>query len=119
MSQSDFDDVLLDHAVDFLQSHLGSPRLPGRHWLLEHCAAHLRRQHNIGATAAQDIAIRAYGKVSSVGVREYFDLSRSTSSVIALRDPGTGLIRMVTVADLLRMIGPARHAPPRLVATTH
>jgi hypothetical protein len=119
MSPIDLDDMLLDQAVDYLQRHLGSPRLPGRSWLLEHCAARLRQYHDIGAAAAQDIAIRAYGKVTCDGVREYFDLSRSTSNVIALRDPGTGLIRMVTVADLLRLIGPARHAPPRLVATTH
>jgi hypothetical protein len=80
--------------------------------------ADLRRSHDISQQHAEDIAIRAYGEVSSTGVREYVDLSRTTSSLITLRDPGTGLMRMLTVADLLRLIGPARPPRPRLV-TTH
>lgn len=118
MSQMDFDDTLFNQALSFLRAGIASHRLPGRRSLLQRCAEHLRQHHDISVICAEDVTIRAYGEVASAGVREYVDLSRTTSHVITLRDPGTGMMRMLTVADLLRLIGPARHAPPRLV-TTH
>lgn len=118
MSDAQFDEVLFNDALAYLQRNHAEFLTAGRVQVLVRCVVDLQRRHEISRQHAEDIAIRAYGEVSSSGVREYVDLSRTTSHLITLRDPATGVMRMLTISDLLSLIGPARVPKPKLV-TTH
>lgn len=117
MSHQQFDDALFEQAIAFLQQHQAQHLAGQRHLLVQRCVAHLRQRHDISRRTAEDVALRAYGEVSSRGVHEYVDLDRTTAHMVTLRDPRTGLMRMLTVADLLQLIGPAQ--PPLRLVTTH
>lgn len=120
MSNNDMDTTFFNHAVGFLQRHRAQHLAGDRRSLLSRAVADLRARHDLSMERAEDIVIRAYGEVEAASQREYIDVSRTTSSVLTIRDPGTGIMRVLTVGDLLRLIGPARHAPPRLVhVATH
>jgi hypothetical protein len=120
MSNNDMDTTYFNQAVGFLQRHRAQHLAGDRRTLLNRAVADLRDRHDLSLAKAEDVVIRAYGEVESANHREYIDVSRTTSSLVIIRDPGTGIMRVLTIGDLLRLIGPARHEPLRLVhAATH
>jgi len=71
--------------------------------LVKRCCAHLMTTTGITESAAQHYAMHALAELQARHVPAYFDISHSTSYVMRVVDPTTGLAYALTASDVLQI----------------
>jgi hypothetical protein len=108
-------DVLRGHALQQLRDlHLGH----GRDEVMRQvdaCSAHLVARFVISGELAADIALQAWAEIEGKRGQAHFDLEASTPYLVFITDNITGQRRAISVADLLRILGPRTAARPGAV----
>jgi hypothetical protein len=84
--------------------------------LIKRCCAHLMASTGITESAAQHYTMHALAELQAKHVPAYFDISHSTSYVVRVIDPTTGLAYALTASDILQMARVQTESNPRNTA---
>ncbi|OZI26835.1 hypothetical protein CAL26_05850 [Bordetella genomosp. 9] len=100
-------DFISDQAYQFVRLELenGTPK-PGLqdNLMLERCVSHLMALCSCSKHTAETHAARAIAELCSRESRVSFDMDRSTSYALFVVDRATNTTRVVSAAELLRML---------------
>lgn len=97
---------LQQEASRFYAVHQGQHLSHDRMRMIDRCAVHLAERFQAAHAAAEDAALKAFADFDTRTERSFIDLEQSTSRIVFVNDPLTGLRRAFTVSDLVALIPP-------------
>jgi len=101
VTTSDYQDVLQEAARLFLErnqaQHLGNDQA-----LFSRTVAHLVGTFACSQATAENLAARAYGELKSTADNRYMDVSSSTSQLVMLVEPDSGICHAVPVSLIFK-----------------
>jgi hypothetical protein len=100
-------DFIADQAMQFVCHDLQcSPPVPGRmqNQILERCIAHLMALCNCSRRTAETVAAQVIAEQTSRHARVSFDMDRSTSHALFVRDRSTDTTRVISAAELVQLL---------------
>ncbi len=95
-------DALQIRAAAFIREHAGAHL--DRRQLIERTMAHVRTLADVSDTTAERATVRALTEFEARGQPCYIDVDESTAYHVAIRDPRTRALRIITVGDLMRLL---------------
>lgn len=101
---------LSHHAAQFLEQHQAEHL--DNDQLVKRCCAYLMATTGISNTTASHITMHALAELQGRHLPAYFDVNHSTSLVVRVVDPRTGLIYQLTASDILQVAQAQNDAPP-------
>ncbi len=95
-------DALQLRAAAFIREHAGAHL--DRRQLIERTMAHVRAQADVADATAERVTVRALTEFEARGQACYIDVDETTAHHVAVRDPETKALRIITVVDLMRLL---------------
>ena len=95
-------DGLQIRAAAFIREHDGAHL--DRRQLIERTIAHIKSMTDVADSTAERVTVRALTEYEARGQACYIDVDETTAYHVAVRDPYTKALRVITVVELMRML---------------